>query len=75
MIKSAIGSLISLYVGGMYYFAIINVPILVRNKRNLKTNNPWTKLIKQILLWPVTMPQIMQHGNPVLEVVNDEQEC
>jgi hypothetical protein len=74
MIKSTLGSLFSLYIGGMYYFSLVNFPIAFRNRHNLRTNNPWSTLVKQALLWPIVMPRIMQHGNPALELIRDEDE-
>lgn len=67
-VKSAAG----IYVGGLYYFSIVTIPFMIMNRKHLKVQNPWAKVIAQIALWVVTMPQIMRHGNPLLELENCE---
>ena len=64
--KTFVFSLANLYLRGMYFFTIVQIaPLLSRYRRLRRHTIP--QFIVQLLTWPVSMPLICMHGNPLLQ--------
>ena len=65
MLRDLIATGIGVYVGGLYYFTVLQAPYVIENYKNFNKGT-LSRLTKQILAWPITMPAILIRGNPVL---------
>lgn len=67
-LKNVIVSLGEIYISGIYFFSITHIPHVVNNYNDMKKGSI-PKLIKQALIWPLSMSEIVKYGNPALDLM------